>query len=72
MSLIERLKVFTVVGAVIAISTYQVMSAVKTKEGHDALSSEKPASLRGEVERDFAVEKAKVIAADARKAALLK
>ena len=72
MSAIERLKVFTVVAAVVALSTWQVMSSAKTKEGHDALSSEKPASLRGEADRDFAVEKAKMIAADARKAALLK
>ena len=62
---------FVTVAGVAALSTYQVTSSVKKKEGHDAMSSEKPAALRGEADRDLAVEKAKVIAADARKAAAL-
>ena len=63
------MKVFVAVASVIAVSSYQVLNAGKTKEGHDKMSSEKPAALRQEVELDLATEKAKVAAADARRAA---
>jgi hypothetical protein len=36
------------------------------KEGHDLLSQEKPILLRGEAERDLAIEKARAAAAAAK------
>lgn len=62
-------KVVAAVGGIITLSAYQVLGAQRTREGHDALSSEKPIALRGEAERDLAVEKAKVRASDAARAA---
>ena len=70
MSSREGLKVFAVVCAVAALSTYQVMGGARKKAGHDLLSSEKPQALRGETEgRTLAGEKAKQAESRARKAA---
>lgn len=57
-----RVKVATVVGGVIALSTYQVFSggSRNNKSGHHYMSSEKPQALRGETERDLEVERARM------------
>lgn len=51
-----------VVGGVIALSAYQVFSggSRNTKSGHHYMSSEKPQALRGEMERDLEVERARM------------
>lgn len=64
----HRLTVFCSVAAMVALSSYQVFSKKPSREGHDALSSEKPAALRGEAPRDIATEKRKIAEADAAKA----
>jgi hypothetical protein len=66
--LASRLIVFVSVSSMIGVSAYQVFSVKPKKEGHDALSSEKPAALRKEAPRDLAEEKRKIIEADARAA----
>lgn len=63
---LHRAIVFFSVTGMISVSAYQVLSKKPKEEGHDALSSDKPAALRGEAPRDLAAEKRKVADADAR------
>jgi hypothetical protein len=58
----DRTKIVLVVGSIVTLATYQVLSRAATKEGHSLLSSEKPQELRGETTRDVATEKAKLAA----------
>ena len=58
----ENTKVSLVVGAIIALATYQTLGHSATKSGHHPLSSEKPEALRagaGEA-RSLEAEKAKL------------
>lgn len=55
----DSTKIFVVLSAVIILSAIPTMRK-NTRDGHGLFSSEKPAAIRGDKDRDFATEKAKV------------
>jgi hypothetical protein len=65
----ERLQVFAGVAGICALATYNVLGpkTVAVKPGHDTFSSEKPQALRKETPRDLEEERAKMLAAAAKK-----
>ena len=56
----ENAKVFLAVSGIVALASLTVMGGTSKKEGHDLVSSEKPAAMRRESERTLEGEKAKL------------